>query len=218
VAPILAQRGQLSEALRLCQIAIDNGSPVEGGTAAVAAVAPQGPEAVALVKEAGTILDKALKQKPDHFGLLFARASLKRRMSRYDEAAQMYRDMSARSPDNPALLNNWAWTLSEDLNQPAEGLEKINAAIKLVGPNPSFLDTRGVILTRLDKLNEAIEDMEAAAKTGPSAALYYHLARTYKKAGRTAEFQKYRDLAKQAGLTAGQLEPNERPEMQQLMK
>jgi tetratricopeptide (TPR) repeat protein len=224
VAPILAKRGKLGDALKYCKIAADNGSAYEAASTAALLVTTQslGADAAARLKEADAILDKALKQQPTHFGLLFSRASIKRLMGRYDEAAQLYGDMLTRNPDNPVLLNNMAWTLSEDLNKPADGLEKINTALKQKGSassrfDPSWLDTRGVILTRLGKFNEAIEDLEASAKASPSPNVYYHLARAYKMAGRTTEFQKYRDLAQQAGLTPSQLQPNERPDMQQVM-
>jgi tetratricopeptide (TPR) repeat protein len=81
-----------------------------------------------------------------------------------------------------------------------------------------MLDTRGVILTRLGKFDQAIADLEASAKAAPSAVTYYHLARAYYKAGRKPEFQKNRDLAKEKGLTASQLQPNEQAEMEKLLK
>ena len=75
-----------------------------------------------------------------------------------------------------------AWTLSEDLNQPAEGLERMHHAIKRIGREPSLLDTRGVILTRLGKFDQAISDLEAAAQVSPSATAM--TTWPYQKAGK----------------------------------
>jgi tetratricopeptide (TPR) repeat protein len=218
-ARILAQRGKLAEALKQCQAAADAGSSVEAGTTATFLVStmPPGPEADARLKQADAVLTTALKQNPDHFGLLFAQANVQRLQGRYTDAANSYRSMLARNPKNAAVLNNMAWTLSEDLDQPNEGLEKIDEAIQVMGRNPSLLDTRGVILTRLGKFDEAIKELEAAAATGPSPAIYYHLARAYHKAGQESSCQKDRALAKQAGLAPSHLQPHEREEMDKLM-
>jgi cellulose synthase operon protein C len=220
---VLAHRGKLDEALKLCQAAVKAGAPFEGGTIAGTLVTdkskPLGVDAPARLKQADAILDAALKQLPNNLTLLFIQATVQRAQGRYTDAAQLYRNLLAQNPDNPLALNNLAWTLSEDLNQPAEGLERIDAAIQRMGRQPSLLDTRGVILTRLGKFDQAISDLEAAIQTSqtPSAAIYYHLARAYQKAGRTAEFQKSRTRAKEAGLNATLLEPSERVEMDKLM-
>ena len=76
-----------------------------------------------------------------------------------------------------------AWTLSEDLNQPEEGLKRIDEALEQVGRQPHILDTRGVIFTRLGRLDDAISDLEAAAAALPTGPVYFHLARAYQKKG-----------------------------------
>lgn len=219
VARILAQRGKLEEALKQCQISADAGNSVEAGTTAAFLVStmPPGDNPAARLKQADAVLTTALKQNPDHFGLLFAQTTVQRLQGRYTDAANAYRSMLARSPKNGAVLNNMAWTLSEDLDQPKEGLEKIDEAIQVMGRNPSLLDTRGVILTRMGKFDEAIHELETAAATGPSPAIYYHLARACHKAGQEAGCAKNRTLAKQAGLSASHLQPHEREEMDKLM-
>jgi predicted Zn-dependent protease len=74
-----------------------------------------------------------------------------------------------------------------------------------------------VILTRLNRLDDAIRDLETAARSGPSPTTYYHLARAYRKAGKTEEFRSTRDRALKSGLVADQLQPNERAELKQLL-
>jgi tetratricopeptide (TPR) repeat protein len=219
LAQVLARRDHLDEALKSCQAAVDAGAALEGGTIAAMLVInkPLGADADARIKQANAVINAAIKRLPDNLTLLFSRANMERVQGRYAEAAQLYRDLLAKYPDNAMILNNMAWTLSEDLDQPAEGLERIEAAIQHVGSDASLLDTRGVIFTRLGKFDQAITDLEAAAKANPSAGNLYHLARAYQKAGRTAEFQKYRTRAKEAGLKPTTLQPNERAEMDKLM-
>jgi Tfp pilus assembly protein PilF len=179
---------------------------------------PLGADGPARLAEAETILNLALKQKPDDPTLLFVRASVLRLQNHYAESAKIYNTLLEKNSQNHQVLNNLAWTLSEDLNKPDEGLKRIDAAISLVGRNPVMLDTRGVILTRLGRLDEAITDLETAAQAAPSAVAFYHLARAYNKAGKVAQFQKYRDRAREAGLNASQLQPSEQAEMEKLMK
>ena len=91
--------------------------------------------------------------------------------------------MLDRKPSNFLFLNNMAWTLSEDLNQPEEGLKRVDEALERVGRQPHLLDTRGVILTRLGQLDEAVKDLEAAAAALPAGPVDFHLARAYQKKG-----------------------------------
>jgi tetratricopeptide (TPR) repeat protein len=219
LADVLGSRNKIEEALKQCKVAVDAGEPVKGAEVASLLVTarPLGNDAEVRLKQADEVLMAALKQKPDNFGILFARASVQRLLSHFDDAMKIYRDLLAKSPESPLVLNNMAWTLSEDLKQPKEALERINTAIKKMGTNPSLLDTRGVILTRLGKSDEAIADLEAAAAAAPSPTVYYHLARAYHQAGRNADFQKYRSRAKEAGLDARLLQPGERAEMNQIM-
>jgi tetratricopeptide (TPR) repeat protein len=219
VALILGRRGQIDEALAYCRRAAAAGNAFEAGTTASILVStqPLGDDAEEQLKQADAILGAAIKQRPDNFTLLFARAGIQRLQGRFQDALETYRTLLSKNPDNAAVLNNMAWTLSEDLDKPDEALVKIEIAIRQIERDPSLLDTRGVILTRLGKFDQAIKDLEAAVQMAPAASLRYHLARAYHKAGHEAECQKYRALAKQAGLAPNQLQPNEKAEMDALM-
>src|SRR5262249_36720425 len=128
---------------------------------------------------------------------------------RYDAEVAVYRAMLDRKPQNYQFLNNLAWTLSEELQRPQEGLKWADEALRRVGPQPALLDTRGVILTRLGRYEEAARDLEAAAREAPAGMFLYHLARTYRKMGRVDAARQCRDRAKQAGLTREQLQGGE---------
>ena len=89
---------------------------------------------------------------------------------------------------------------------------RVFEAIDKLGPQPHILDTRGVILTRLGRLDEAVKDLETATRVVPTGPILFHLARAYQKQGRTDDFRKARDRARAAGLVAEQLQPGEREE------
>lgn len=121
-------------------------------------------------------------------------------------------------PTNYLFLNNMAWTLSEDLHQPKEALKQIDEAIKKIGPLPQLLDTRGVILTRLGRFDDAVKDLETAVKAMKDPTAEFHLARVYLKLGDTAAAQTHRDRAREGGLTREQLQACDRADWDTVMK
>ena len=94
----------------------------------------------------------------------------------------------------------------------------IDHVIQNVGRNPNDIDTRGVILMRLGRFDEAIQELKWVVQAEPTGVHYYHLAHAYRKAGRDAEFRKAREQMQQAGLTVADLDPDERTEFEALMK
>jgi predicted Zn-dependent protease len=116
-------------------------------------------------------------------------------------------------------LNNMAWTLCENLDQPAEALRRVDEAIQRVGRQPGLLDTRGVILTRLGKADDAVKDLEgAAAGPRPTASSYFHLARAYALAGQAGKARDALGRAEKAGLAPDKLEPRDRRDLDDLRK
>jgi tetratricopeptide (TPR) repeat protein len=219
---VLARRGKLDEALKACQKAVDAGALTDAPAAATNLVTTkqQSPVGPPQYRAAEAVVQTALKQLPDNTGLLFARASLLRLLGRSAEAAQIYTSLLKNNPQDHLVLNNLAWTLSEDLQKPNEGLPHIEAAINVVGRDASLLDTRGVIFTRLGKFDRAIADLEASVKQAPAPIGYFHLARAYQMAGKESEFKKARERAIQLGLNPGlpQVQPNERAEVEKMLK
>ena len=115
-------------------------------------------------------------------------------------------------------LNNIAWVLSEGLHQPAEALERIDKVIQLTGRTPNNVDTRGVILVRLGRLDQAIDELKWVVQKEPTNVHYFHLAQAYRKMGQDADFQKAFEEAKRAGLTSVVLDPTERADFEELLK
>ena len=169
------------------------------------------------INQADTLLGLALKGQPDSIELLQAQAMLRHLQGDYDAEIETYRQLRVKNADNFLNLNNMAWTLSEEKNLPQEGLKAIDEAIAKAGRQSHFLDTRGVILVRLGRVDDAIKELQAAATSLPTAPILYHLARAYRKANQQPEFEKYRDKARQAGLKLEQLQPSERREAKEIM-
>jgi predicted Zn-dependent protease len=111
-----------------------------------------------------------------------------------------------------------AWTISVSLNEPAKGLDRINKAFSnSANPPPQFYDTLGVILTKLDRIDDAIRNLELAVKDRPTPLVYAHLARAYHRKKMTDKFRQNRDLAKKNGLTIDKIDKDERDELGKLI-
>ena len=88
---------------------------------------------------------------------------------------------------------------------------------KRAGRAPQFLDTRGVILARLGRFQEAIADLELSVKAQPSPVTYFHLARAYFKAGKAEDFRRCRDLARQQKFDPSTLDSTDRTDLDEVM-
>lgn len=213
----LAGRGKLDEAAAKLDEAAGKGERTTAGTSALLLASQPGADA-RWTPLADRLLTQALKDRPDSIDLLQKVARLRYLEGRFPEQIAAYQKMIDLKPGDPTFMNDMAWTLSEDLHQPEQALPRIDEVLQRVGRLPNFLDTRGVILTRLGKFDEAISDLEAAAAAQPSGPIYFHLARAYHERGRQDDFQKARDRAKQAGLRPERLQPSERAEWGKVME
>ncbi len=196
-------------------VAKNDGAPEAGTSALVLASVPKAdPRWAALAEK---FLTAARQKAPNSIDLIQKEAALRRLQGRYKEENQLYETMLTLKPRDYQFLNNMAWGLSEDLNDPRAGLKRINQALDKMGPQPHLLDTRAVILSRLGQYGEAITDLDTALRMSPSGAFYFHLARIYQKQGKTEEFHKARDRARAAGLIPEQLAPSERADWAQCL-
>ena len=220
-ASILSSRGMRAEALALCRTAVNAGTSLSDVYQAcritLEVVAASRNETTTL-KQADEILEAATQRLPEADDLLVMKAMINHFLSRFDEEMRLYRIVLSRKPQFPVALNNIAWVLSEGLHQPSEALEKIDEVIQLTGRNPNNVDTRGVILVRLGRLDQAIDELKWVVQAEPTDLHYYHLAQAYRKMGRDADFRKAFAEAKRAGLTAAVLDPAERADFEDLLK
>lgn len=177
---------------------------------------------------ADRLLDQALKAVPTsddpparqlRAGLTEQLALVRHFQKRFQDEVDLYRAMLERKPADRLFLNNYAWTLSEELRQPGPALALVDEALAAVGPYPAVLDTRGVILGRLGRGDEAVKMLDAAIRgmARPSASYLFHLARVHLGMKRADEARAYRDRARAAGLTRDQLQPSEQADWDAVM-
>jgi len=222
IAPSLASLGRDDEAISMLKLGAEKGDWREASLTAVsmAGVKPVKP---AIVQAADEILAKALVKSPGQVELLQAQAFLKHSQGKYEEEVAVYEEIKKSNPKDIRYLNNQAWTLSENLHQYDKALKVIDNAISQSGRRPAFLDTRGVILTRLGRLDDAIENLVSARDAAsiivdgqPLPAIHFHLARTYMLANQSAKAKESFESGIKLGLTNHQLEASEQEDFQKL--
>lgn len=129
--------------------------------------------------------------------------------ARWDEARlhleQAYR-LDARLP---ALLNHLAWTLTMgEMPELERALQLAEQAVQLSPDEPEMRATRGRILARLERWQEALSDLEAALPAGKEPGeLHAALARTYAALGDQELADQHRTQAIRAGVKSAEPEP-----------
>lgn len=97
---------------------------------------------------------------------------------RYEEAEKIYRELVAKSADNPILLNNLAWVAGQLKH--SDALELAQRAAQLAPENPAVLDTLGMLLVEQGMGAQGIEHLKKAVKLAPrEVGLRINLARAH---------------------------------------
>ncbi|MDZ4830004.1 MAG: tetratricopeptide repeat protein [Phycisphaerae bacterium] len=101
-------------------------------------------------------------------------------------------------PDEPSLLNNFAYLCGECGDDLAKGVAAAQKASRIAVGRPEYLDTLGYLLARTGEKLKAIEALNASLKLSPSASAHFHLAEIMADEGR-------KDDAKASLRSAGDL-------------
>jgi Flp pilus assembly protein TadD len=131
---------------------------------------------------------------------------------RYGEATELLRKVVAESPENPEALNTLAWVMAmREPAKAAEALDLINHAIELTGGEPSYIDTRAVVLIQAGRLDQALLDLDRARGADPRNPNFaLHQAWAYREKGDTEGARRALDQARQLGWTVAKCDPLER--------
>lgn len=98
------------------------------------------------------------------------RRALKSCFGAYDRSLKL-------APDNPLVLNNYAYFLAEEGLELEKALTMSTRAVELTDNNPTYLDTHAWVLFRLGRLEEARRTMQQAialdSRNSAELALHY---------------------------------------------
>ncbi len=215
LAQRLAGEGRIDDALVICQRIAGQGDVKGAAISALVAVSEPGRTDEQLAQTAD-LMDRAHESNPDDFEVLNALSLVRHMQGRYDEELAIYDEITEREPPDQRYLNNKAWVLGTSLGRESEALEIIDEAVASVGPEPDFLDTRGVILTRLGRFDEAIRVLSEASQRSERPILTYHLAYAYYMDGQLERFRETLQKARELGFKPELLEPFEREAYDQI--
>jgi len=128
----------------------------------------------------------ALRQSPRTPASLLVEVGTQAAQSQnFKDAHQFLAEAAARDKTNPLAWNNYAWVLSEGKNpQLDEALSAVNRALELAPDEHRFRETRGQILLKLERWQEAVLDLEYALNGLPTLqAIHESLAVAYAALG-----------------------------------
>jgi tetratricopeptide (TPR) repeat protein len=216
LARVQVIRKKYDDAIATCKAAIDAGSPREALRVAMN-IAYSHQNDPTLVSKVEALAAPARAKDPKDAEVVAIIAMIRHSQGRYAEEVELDQQALDMNPADFTFLNNMAWTLSEGLKKPEDGLARIEEAIRRQGLSAQMLDTKGVILTRLGRIDDAIIALEQSAKLEPAPATFFHLARVYRKAGKVELQRQYVTLAKKANFDRATLDPTDRDELVEVM-
>lgn len=151
-------------------LAIDPASARAAGQVATI-MAEQGKrdEALAMLAERG---DSAGEEKPTYVS---AQATLLADGGRVDEGLALLDGLIAASPGKPDLLNSRCWVKGTNNVQLDSALKDCTRAIQLGNSSAASLDSRAMVYLRLNRLEDALADLDAALEEQPDQAASLYL-------------------------------------------
>ncbi|MGH9579672.1 MAG: tetratricopeptide repeat protein [Terriglobales bacterium] len=160
---------------------------------------------------ARTMLNKLLAETGEFPLLHFCLGADAWERGAVDEARQHFGMAFAQAPHLPYVANNMAMVLSAgEKADYAQALATIQPVVEKFPDNAAFRDTRGHILLKLGRYQEAVKDLEFALPSLPSKALMHQaLAEAYRHLGLKDLADQHELLAKEdkASPPAGKAKP-----------
>ena len=162
------------------------------------------PESKEQVKRVLAWFDAAQKANPQVAFYRMGMGNLYEKLGDDAKAEEQYRAIVNNNDREGIASNNLAWLMAlRDEGKWNDALDLINRAISIRGPNPDFLDTRGVVFISGGQNARAIDDLKQAIKVQPTASKYFHLAQAYLKMNDPEKAKESLKLAKIKGLPNG---------------
>jgi tetratricopeptide (TPR) repeat protein len=215
LAAYLGRQGRAVEALDQCERCLGN-YPVESMIPTAVSVLYDSHAEQLQAERVARWLETALAKNSGSHALLVGLGNVRNFQGQYRQAMSLYRKAIGPPNPSPEALNNLAWLLAFH-GEPAEALALLNRAIEIVGPLPVFLDTRGIVELKLEKVDPALRDLtEAAMQRENSPNAYFHLAQAYWAAKKRDEAKEAWRNAKRLGLKTQSLHPLEENDYQHL--
>lgn len=145
--------------------------------------------------EAMKIYDTALENRYDP-DLLYSRAMLAEKMDRMDVLEEDLRLIIQRDPQNAQALNALGYTLADKTDRFEEAEKLIDQALKIRPDDHYILDSKGWVLYRLGRLEEALVYLRRAHELIPDPEIAAHLGEVLWVSGNRKEARQVWDTAR----------------------
>jgi tetratricopeptide (TPR) repeat protein len=106
--------------------------------------------------------DRVSRYRPDDENVMLGKAELLLRMDRLDDAIEVYREAVDRWPDSAMSLNALGYTLADRTTRYKEAAKLIDKALEIDPTSAAIIDSRGWVLYRLGRYQEALLELERA--------------------------------------------------------
>jgi putative PEP-CTERM system TPR-repeat lipoprotein len=148
--------------------------------------------------DADTFAQSWIKDHPKDVGFRLYLADRANVSKDYPAAIAHYRAALSLQPDNPAIMNNLAWNLSQVKDPKA--LEYAESANRLAQNQPAFMDTLAMILMDSGNIDRATTLSEQASKLAPqNPSIRLDYARVLIKAGKKTDAKRELDTLAKLG-------------------
>lgn len=222
LAGFMGQYRNLDAGFAVCQEALKEGAPRERIVQLSLGMLRGNPEqrSEKLNSQVEEWIKQGLEADDQSVDLLLLQADYYDLIDDHARAADVYRKLKDRTDlsvvRQVTVLNNLAFIIAIRDKKGDEALPMIDEAIKLIGPLPELLDTRGMVHLSRGNTAEAIADLQSSLAAGPDAVKYFHLARAQLAANNRQAAAEAFDQARNLGLTATSAPSLERREFEQL--
>jgi FimV-like protein len=150
--------------------------------------------------KAEAALSQLIADQPDYYPAVFALGQLKDSSGDKSQARQLYEKTLKINHQHISALNNLAYLLTENYNDPKGALELAVRAYRQMPSSPEIIETLGFVLVKNGRYEEAVPLLEKANEVIPdNPAVQLHLGMAYQGIGRN---ESARDLLKKV-LVAG---------------
>jgi Tfp pilus assembly protein PilF len=168
---LLSEQGKHAEAIQSIERAVG----IAAQDAGLIASLGQARENSGDMKGALADYDRALAIDPGEKTAIIQKALLLAHQSNAGDAASVLRAGLEHHPDDAEILNNLAWILVDQINDPAQALELARRALAQSPDDPAFLDTFGWAAVRSGKAREGIVPLRKALSATKDPVVRAHL-------------------------------------------
>lgn len=91
---------------------------------------------------------------------------LRYRMKDFHGSYEIYEEALTLTPDDPLLLNNYAYFLAEGNTELKKALKMAERVMETEGDNPTYIDTYAWVLYKMGKIRKAQKEMEKLFQNG----------------------------------------------------